>query len=153
MEARGQAWLPSGALPVSTVLSSLGRLQHQPGAASWAEGWGKEKSLSQNRFPMTCFPTIFADPTGNSKEGGISDESIRMSTHRVQSLPMDSRENLDCKLQQTHTMRKIKSLTARPQLAASLFISHNATKTMHRFSKMSFLRFYQLVTYYFISKL
>ena len=78
MEASGQAWLPSGALPVSVVLSSLGRLQHQPGAASWAEGWGKEKPLSQNGFPRTCFLTICADPIGNSKEGDVSDESIKM---------------------------------------------------------------------------
>ena len=75
---QGQAWLPSGALPVSVVLNSLGRLQHQPGAASWAEGWGKEKPLSQNGFPMTCFLTICADPIGNSKEGDVSDESIKM---------------------------------------------------------------------------
>lgn len=110
MEARGQAWLPSGALPVSTVLSSLGRLQHQPGAASWAEGWGKEKSLSQNGFPMTCFPPFAPIQLETASKGAFLMRALGcrpLSTHGSSVSPG---ENLDRKLQQTHTMQKSKVL-------------------------------------------
>ena len=145
------------AQPVSTVLSSLGRLQHQPSAASWAEVGRKKIHSARMAFPWPAFFTICSDPTGNSKgtflmrvlgcrhpsmhRGSESSHGLRRKPPGLQT-PTDPYNG------------KIKSLTVRPQLASSLlFISYNATKTMHRFSKMSFLRVYQLMTYYFISKL
>ena len=118
---------------------------------------GKKSHSARMAFPWPAFSPFVPIQLETARKGTFLMRVLRCRhplTHRGSESPHGLRRKPAGPQTPTDPYNgKIESLTVMPQLASSLlFISRNATKTMHRFSKMSSLRFYQLMTYYFISK-